>query len=152
MEQEIIYFEEFVKVEGLKGYIKVTLTEKKITFEKLKGFFSKKLKVVDIVSIDDIKLYKNKPGVKIKDNMVKINTVKGDYTFICDTQSIAKKFYNELIDVKTGTDAIGRGANRFKEVTGNVKQIVDAVKTGLTVVPVVGGVVLTIKQMVDKYK
>lgn len=152
MEQESIYFEEFVKVEGLKGYIKVTLTEKKITFEKLKGFFSKKLRVVDIVSIDDIKLYKDKPGIKIKDNMVKINTIKGDYTFICDTQSIAKKFYSELIDIKTGTDAIGRGANRIKKVTGNVKQIVDAFRTSLTVIPIVGGAVLTIKQMVDKYK
>ena len=152
MEQETIYFEEFVKVEGMKGYIKVTLTDKKITFEKLKGIFSKKLKVVDIISIDDIKQYKDKPGIKIKDNIVKVNTTKGDYLFTCDSVSVAKSLYKELIDVKTGTDAIGRGANKFKKVTGNVKQIVDAVKTGLTVIPVVGGVVLTIKQMVDKYK
>ena len=152
MEQETIYFEEFVKVEGMKGYIKVTLTDKKITFEKLKGIFSKKLKVVDIISIDDIKQYKDKPGIKIKDNIVKVNTTKGDYLFTCDSVSIAKSFYKELIDVKTGTDAIGRGANKFKKVTGNVKQIVDAFKTSLTVIPLVGGVVLTIKQMINKNK
>lgn len=152
MEQECIYFEDFVKVEGIKGYIKLTLTEKKLTFEKLKGIFSKKFKVIDIVSIDDIKLYKDKPGIKIKDNTVKINTIKGDYTFICDTQSVAKKLYKELMDVKTGTDAIGRGANKFKKVTGNVTHIIDAFRTGLTVIPLVGGAVLTIKQMVDKYK
>ena len=152
MEQETIYFEEFVKVEGMKGYIKVTLTDKKITFEKLKGIFSKKLKVVDIISIDDIKQYKDKPGIKIKDNSVKVSNTKGDYLFTCESVSIAKSCYKELIDVKTGTDAIGRGANKFKKVTGNVKQIVDAFKTGLTVIPLVGGAVLTIKQMIDKYK
>jgi len=152
MKQETIYFEEFVKVEGIKGYIKVTLTDTKIIFEKLKGLFSKKLKVVDIISINDIKQYKNKPGINVKDNMVKVNTIKGDYIFNCDNSNIAKTFYKELIDIKTGTDAIGRGANKFKKVTGNVKQIVDAFKTGLTVIPLVGGAVLTIKQMIDKYK
>ena len=44
------------------------------------------------------------------------------------------------------------GNKLLKKAKDEVKQIVDAFKTGLTVIPLVGGAVLTIKQMIDKYK
>lgn len=101
--EESILFEGKVKIERFKKEVKLSLTSKNMYFEKEKGLFRKKLKLVDMISLADIKVYKEKVQVTQKEEQVMIQTIDKNINLSCASSSEAKQIAKEIINIKAGS-------------------------------------------------
>lgn len=120
---EVVLFDKQIIVEEFKSEVKLTLTSKKMIFEKEKGIFKKKLKVIDIISIANIKVYKETAQVEQKKANVIIQTIDKNVTLSCSNVSEAKKIADEIINLRTGSNKLKRNSSKLKKVANDVVSV-----------------------------
>lgn len=143
--EEIILLKESVTLENIKPNVQLTLTNERMIFEQEKGLFHKKLKVMDIISIDDIKIYKEKVQIKQKKKMIMMQTIDKNITFSCMNTFVAAKIMNEIIHLKTGSNLLERGK-------GKIKKAMNVVNDTKDIVIAIGGIIATIGAFMHRKK
>lgn len=114
-QDEVILYEGFVSSSDAKGNLKLTLTSKKMIFEKEKGIFKKELELVDILSLDEVKFYNDEVQIKQKSNCVTIQLVSKNITLTFSGLLDASKFKNKIVDATTNSSIAKRSSNKIKD-------------------------------------
>lgn len=112
---EVILYEGTVNCKEYKGNLQLTLTSKKIIFEKEKGIFKKEKELVDVVALEQVKIYNDAAQIKQKASEVEIQTIAKNLTIIFSGMLEARKFTGKIIDAVTGTTVAKRGSNKIKD-------------------------------------
>lgn len=94
----------------------LVLTDKRLIFEQERGLFTKKLRPVYIVNIDDIKMYKDQVKIEQKNRTITMQAKDRDVSFICDNLIEAKKIMEKIIDVRTDSCLFDRTAEKAKKI------------------------------------
>lgn len=127
---EVILFEGQVIVEEFKSEVKFTLTSKKMIFEKEEGIFKRKLKVIDIIPLINIKVYKECSQI-LDESEKKINilvqTNDKNITLSCSNAFEANKIVEEMINIKIGSNILERSLSKLKEAVTAVNDTKDVV-------------------------
>lgn len=110
---EIILFEDKVRHNSYKNVLKIILTSKKIILMK-QSIILKKYKIVEIIKLNNIKIYKNKIQVNQKGVNVYIQMVPKDMVLSFDNIIKANKFYVKLNEAITGKTRLERGTEKIK--------------------------------------
>ena len=116
-EDEVILYEGEVRYKAESNRIVktvFTLTSKRMIFEQEKGFFKKQKELLDIICIDDIKIFNDELQCKQKLNELQIQTIKKNFSIIFDGFLEAKKVNTKILNAVTGTTIAKRGANKVK--------------------------------------
>ena len=123
---EVILCENNVFRKDLKENLKLTLTTKKIIFEKDKivktGLFKTKneKEIVDIVMLDTIKKYNDKPQVTQKGLKAYVQTTNGNFNIEFHNLIEVAVFVNKVIEAITGTTLSDRSFNQVKNTFNKV--------------------------------
>lgn len=112
---EVVLYEGTATSKAYKGNLQVTLTSKKIIFEKDKGIFKKDRELVDIIMLENVKFYNDAAQIKQKGAEVEIQTVEKNLTIVFSGMLEARKFTGKIIDAVTGTTLAKRGSNKIKD-------------------------------------
>ena len=147
---ESILFVKQVVVEEFKSEVKFTLTSKKMIFEKEKGIFKRKLKVIDIIPLTNIKVYKEEVQIKQNEENVIIQTIDKNITLSCSNKAEAKNIAEEIINIKTGSNKFGRTSKKATRVVKDVGNVVKGVGSVLKGVGEVAAAVVAIAVPVYK--
>lgn len=118
---EAVLYEGVVRSSAFKGSVRLTLTSKRMIFEKEKGLFKKELEIIDVILLENIKTYNNAVQVKQKGTEVKIQTIQKNISLMFSGMIEAKKFCGKIVDASTGTTIVERSSNKIK----NAFSIVD---------------------------
>lgn len=137
---ESIIIERQVKVEGIKSDIKFTLTTKNMILEKEKGIFKKKLKVIDVISLSSIKVYKDKIQIKQRKSDLIIQTTNKNIIISFSNAIEAKKIEEEIISIITGTNIIERSSSKLKKAMNVVNDAKDIVVTASGIVVAIAAI------------
>lgn len=149
---EVILFEDVVTYSDSKGTIQLTLTSKKIIFEKEKGMLKKERELVDIINLEDIKIYNGNVQVKQKSNEVSVQTIKKNVKITFYSMSKANKFVTQIIDTITGTTTTERNTDKIKGAINTVDDVL-GIDTRNTIKEVLeNGVVGTLFKGINKKK
>lgn len=112
---EVVLYEGVVSCKEYKGNLLVTLTSKKIIFEKEKGIFKKEKELVDVIELEQVKIYNDAAQIKQKAAEVEIQTIAKNITIVFSGMLEARKFTAKIIDAVTGTTVAKRGSNKIKD-------------------------------------
>lgn len=93
----------------------MTLTSQKIIFEREKGLFKKERELVDIIMLENVKIYNDTAQIKQKISEVEIQTVEKNLTLEFSGMLEARKFTGKIVDAVTGTTFAKRGSNKIKD-------------------------------------
>lgn len=137
---ETVLLEKVVKFGKKDSDIIFTLTNKNMIFEKEKGILKKKLKVIEIIQIDKIKMIKDKVQIKQKKSTVKIKTKDKNIEFTCNNILDAKKVIQEIINAKTETDFLDRTTNKVDKIYKKTKKVGGIVGKALLTTVVIGSI------------
>ena len=118
---EVVLYEGIVRSSTFKGSVRLTLTSKRMIFEKERGLFKKELEVIEVILLENIKTYNNAVQVKQKGAEVEIQTIQKNINMMFSGMIEAKKFYGKIVDASTGTTIVERSSNKIK----NAFSIVD---------------------------
>lgn len=88
--------------------IQLSITSKKLIFQKEKGILKKNLKVIDEILLDDIAMYKNKVQVKQNKNILKIQTTNKKIVLDCKNIIEATKIKECINNIKVGSNVVNR--------------------------------------------
>ena len=114
-EDEVILYEGEVRYKAESNRIvKTVFTLTSKIFEQEKGFFKKQKELLDIICIDDIKIFNDELQCKQKLNELQIQTIKKNFSIIFDGFLEAKKVNTKILNAVTGTTIAKRGANKVK--------------------------------------
>ena len=105
---EVILYEGMVRNTQVKDPVQITLTSKRIIFEQEVGFFKKEKKLIDIISLESIKVYNNE--VQITQNNEEVSI-----------QSTEKNI--KLIDTLTGTTLGERRTDKIKDAINTIDDV-----------------------------
>lgn len=111
---EVVLYEGMVTSKAYKGNLQITLTSKKIVFEKEKGVFKKERELVDIISLENIKFYNDTAQIKQKGTDVEVQTVDKNITLVFSGMLEARKFTGKIVDAVTGTTLAKRSSDKIK--------------------------------------
>ena len=111
---EVVLYEGMVTSKAYKGNLQITLTSKKIVFEKEKGVFKKERELVDIISLENIKFYNDTAQIKQKGTDVEVQTVDKNITLEFSGMLEARKFTGKIMDAVTGTTLAKRSSDKIK--------------------------------------
>ena len=139
LKEEKIIFQGEVKIDSKK--VKLTLTNKRIIFQKLKGIFIKKLKVIDSILLDDINVYDNIVQVKRKKFNVIVKTSDKNMTLTCIDSNQAKKIVKEIVNLKGGLSLYERSKIKLEKAMSFVKDAKEIINSAYE-----------IAETVDKFK
>lgn len=118
--------DEVILYEGKVGYnknyidVEFKLTSKKMIFEKQKGLIKKRKELIDIVTLDKIKVYNDSVQIKQKKNELQIQTIEKNFSIYADGILEAKKIIAKIIDIITGTTTSKRV---LKKISGTIDLI-----------------------------
>lgn len=112
---EVVLYEGTVTSKAYKGNIQMTLTSQKIIFEREKGLFKKERELVDIIMLENVKIYNDTAQIKQKISEVEIQTVEKNLTLEFSGMLEARKFTGKIVDAVTGTTLAKRGSNKIKD-------------------------------------
>ncbi len=124
-EDEVILYEN----SDLQEYSKIILTSKKLIFEKTEtikaGLFKTRTetKIADIIMLNNIKTYNNKPQIHQKNCDVFMQTIDKNFSLRFSGIIEAKKFVTKIIDAITGTSMFKRGAEKIKDTFNTVDDV-----------------------------
>ena len=93
-ENEVILYEGFAeyKSESNKALnVSLVLTSKRMIFEQEKGFFKKQKELIDIINLNDIKMFNGEVQCKQKFNELIIQTNKKNFSLLFNGLIEAKK-------------------------------------------------------------
>lgn len=113
--EEVVLYEGAVTCKAYKGNLLMTLTSKKVVFEKEKGLFKKERELVDIIQLENVKLYNDTAQIKQKGSEVEVQTVEKNLTLVFSGMLEARKFTGKIIDAVTGTTLAKRSSNKIKD-------------------------------------
>lgn len=120
---EVILLEENVSCSEYKGNSHLILTSKKIVLAQEKGILKKVKEVVDIINLEDIKIYNGKVQVEHKGNAVSIQTVNENIKINFSGYKVASKFAIKIVDTLTGTTTAERGTDKVKAAINTVDDV-----------------------------
>lgn len=126
---EVILYEENLIINNMKKPVKFTLTNKNMLFAKEKGIFTKKLKVYEVIPINNIKTYKGKVQVKQNKNNILIDTFDKKINLTCLSFTDGQKLVNNIIYAKTGKSLLERSSNKFKATLKKINDSKDIILT-----------------------
>ena len=132
--KEVILYEGHGYYEEIKKDIQLVLTNKKIVIERMGGLFKKELKLVGIIPLEDIKIYRDKIQVKRQNDMVIIQTIDKNISILFDKDKNARELEREIINAKSGTSSLDRSKSEFKKVVNFVKDNKEVVSVLASVV------------------
>ena len=112
---EVVLYEGTVTCKAYKGNLLLTLTSKKIIFEKEKGLFKKERELVDIILLEGIKIYNDVAQIKQKGSEVEVQTVEKNLAIVFSGLLEARKFTGKIVDAVTGTTLAKRSSNKIKD-------------------------------------
>ena len=112
---EVVLYEGAVTCKAYKGNLLLTLTSKKIIFEKEKGLFKKERELVDIILLEGIKIYNDVAQIKQKGSEVEVQTVEKNFAIVFSGILEARKFTGKIVDAATGTTLAKRSSNKIKD-------------------------------------
>ncbi len=120
---EVILYEDTVKYSEFKGNLQLTLTSQKIIFEKEKGILKKEKELIDIINLEDIKIYNDKVQIGQKGAEVSIQTINKNIKISFYDIFKANKFVKKIIDTITGTTIKERGTDKIKGAINTVDDV-----------------------------
>lgn len=120
---EVILYEEVVKYSEFKGSLKLTLTSQKIILEKERGMIKKERELVDVINLEDIKIYNDKIQAQQKGSEVNIQTTNKNIKILFDSIFKANKFSTQIINAITGKSITERGADKIKGAISTVDDV-----------------------------
>ena len=112
---EVVLYEGTATSKAYKGTLQITLTSQKLVFEHEKGLFKKERELVDIIPLENVKIYNDTAQVKQKGTDVEIQTVEKNFTLVFTGMLDARKFTGNIINAVTGTTLAKRGSNKIKD-------------------------------------
>lgn len=122
-----ILFEGMVALDNAKFDILLTITEKHLLFQKKKGIFKKKYKIIKDILIDDIKVIKDKVKIEQKKNKITIYTKDDKFDFACNNMIEAKKIIEEINELILGENFLERASKKGIKVLNFAKNTVKIV-------------------------
>lgn len=113
---EVVLFEGNVVYKNDIGRhsVKFTLTSKKMIFEKEKGILKKQIEIVDIIPLQEVKIYNGEVQSKQKSSELNIQTINKNITLYFSGIFEARKVNNKIIDTISGTSIAERGSDKIK--------------------------------------
>ena len=142
---EVILFEDEVTHNKLKERLKLTLTSRKIIFEK-----EKEKILMEIINLEDIKIYNEKVQVKQKGLEVIIQTTKDNIIITFYGMLRANKFVGKIVDTVTGTTLTKRSTEKIKGVFNTVDDVLGIDTRGTLKGVVENGITSTLLKGVKK--
>ncbi len=118
--------DEVILLESEVGYNRnivndyVTLTNKKMILESQKGIFKKRKELIEIINLDDIKIYNNEVQCKAKGFDVNIQTVNKNIKLTFNGLINPQKLATKITDVLTNTSLSTRGSNKVKKAIDTI--------------------------------
>ncbi len=120
--------DEVILFEGDVGYNRnickdyLTLTSKKMIFEKQKGIFGNKKELIEIIDLNDIKIHNDEVQCLAKGLEINIQTIhkniKIKFSGLINPQKVCTLIKNEV----TGTNSLSRGSNKVNSVLNTVDE------------------------------
>lgn len=120
---EVILLEDVVSHSDFKGSLQLTLTSLKMIFEKEKGLFKKEKELIEIINLEDVKIYNEKAQVSQKGSEVTIQTTNKNIKLTFEGMLKANKFVTKVIDTITGTTITERSTNKIKGAINTVDDV-----------------------------
>ncbi|MEE3343095.1 MAG: hypothetical protein VZS44_03295 [Bacilli bacterium] len=120
--------DEVILFEGEIGYNRnvvndyLTLTNKKMVFEKKKGIFKSKKELIDIIALNDIKIHNNEVQCSSKGFDVDIQTIRKNIKLTFNGLINPKKICNIIKNELTGTNALSRGSDKVNNALNTVDE------------------------------
>lgn len=112
---EVVLYEGAGTSKNYKGTLQLTLTSQKIIFEKEKGLFKKELELIDIISLETVKVYNDTAQIKQKGNTVYVQTVDKNIFIVFSSMLEARKFTGKIVDAVTGTTLARCSSDKIKD-------------------------------------
>lgn len=120
---EVILLEDIITHSDFKGNLHLTLTSTKIVFEKEKGLFKKEKELIEIINLNDIKIYNEKVQINQKGSDVNIQTINKNIKLSFDNMLKANNFLTKTIDTITKTTITERSSNKIKNAINTVDDV-----------------------------
>lgn len=111
---EVVLYEGTVTTNRHKGSILVTLTSQKLALEREKGLFKKEKELVDIITLNTVKIHNGVAQIRQKGSSVEIQTVEINIELIFTGMLEARKFAGKMVDAVTGTTLAQRNSEKIK--------------------------------------
>ncbi len=120
---EVILYEDVVTHNDFKGVLQLTLTSQKIIFEKEKGILKKEKELIDVINLEDIKIYNDKVQIGQKGLEVAIQTINRNIKLSFYSIFKANKFVTKIVDTITGTTITKRSTDKIKGAIDTVDDV-----------------------------
>src|SRR5699024_4959616 len=91
--------------------------------QKEKGIIHKERELMDIIRLQDIKIYNNKVQVQQKGNEVNIQTINKNVKVSFYSVLKAKEFATKIVDTVTGTNITERSKEKIKSAIDTVDDV-----------------------------
>ena len=116
-EDEVVLYEDSVNYIFNSKAIsaKFTLTSKRMVFEKEKGVFKKQVELIDVIGLNEIKIYNEEVQCKPKFDKLEIQAKRYNFSIGFLDLFGAKKVYNLIVKTITGTNAAQRQSKKVKK-------------------------------------
>lgn len=149
---EVILIEDIVSHNEFKSGVHLTLTSKRMIFEKSKGFLKKELELKDIMNLNEIKIHNDKPQISQKGSEVNIQSINKNIKLTFDGMIKANKFVTKVVDSITGTTITERSTTKIKGAINTVDDVL-GINTRETIKGVVeNGITGTLLKGIKKNK
>lgn len=112
--EEVVLDERDVSHSIAKGTLKMTLTSKRLVFEKAKGLVKKELVPVASFPLEEVKFFNGKPQIKQRGKEVTIQAESQNCTIVFSNMLDAGMFATKAKNAVTGTTVAERGAEMAK--------------------------------------
>ena len=105
-----------VSYDNKKFDVVLSINNEELAFQKEKGLFRKKLKVVDRIPVKEIKIVRNKAKIKLRRNNLIAYTKNGTCIFYAKSFVEGKKIINAVMNVLYGKGLLMRTADKSLKV------------------------------------
>ena len=113
---EVVLYEGEVSLKGQKGSTDLILTNLNVVFiNKYKRLFAKEEITVLEYPVNEIKIYKDIPQLKVKENSVQIYFFEGEEVIYFYSKKQMHSFCNQVQELLTGQTTAQRNAKKVKD-------------------------------------
>ncbi len=122
---EVVLLESCATSNDYEGQLKLTLTNLNLIIETDKKEEEQKYDVVDVIKLETIKFYNDKPQLSVHNNVLTIQTMTKYIKLLFSKNNISKKFFDSIVNVITGTTKNERNSIKFNKVIDAVDNYLD---------------------------
>ena len=116
---EVILYEGEVgfKIDAKKSPAKLhlTLTSTRMIFEQVRGIFKKEKELIEIIPLNEIKLFNGEIHCQQKNKELYIQTMGKNFFLVFPGYFQASKVSTKIINATTGTTVAERGSDKVKQ-------------------------------------